>query len=85
LLATGSAQAVGAGEYRDIPMETGWRRRSPTICATSSNDDHLQLRFNYWLTSADSTAKQSEEEARQAVAANCFFDKVEHLPRTSAT
>ena len=80
LLATGLRTRLASGEYRDIPYGDWLAKKVTSDLRDLVHDDHLQLRFNYWLTSADSTAKQSEEEARQAVAANCFFDKVEHLP-----
>lgn len=79
-LAAELRKRLAAGEYRDIPYGDWLAKKVTADLRDTVHDDHLQLRFNYWLTTAESTAKQSEEEARQAVAANCFFDKIERLP-----
>jgi hypothetical protein len=78
-LAAELRQRLASGEYRDIPYGDWLAKKVTSDLRDTVHDDHLQLRFSYWLTSAESTAKQDEEEARQAVAANCFFEKAEHL------
>src|SRR5690349_16617486 len=78
-LAAEMGRRLAGDEYRNIPYGDWLAKKVTADLRGIVHDDHLQLRFNYWLTSADSTAKQAEEESRQAVAANCFFDKVEHL------
>ena len=79
-LASELRKRLAGGEYRDIPYGDWLAKKVTADLRDIVHDDHLQLRFNYWLSTTESAAKQSEEEARQAVAAHCFFDKVEHLP-----
>lgn len=78
-LATLLRKRLAGGEYRDILYGDWLAKKITTDLREAGHDDHLQLRFNYWLTTPESNAKQSEAEARQAVAANCYFDKAEHL------
>jgi len=79
-LATSLRKRSASGEYRDISYGDWLAKKITTDLRETGHDDHLQLRFNYWLTTPESSVKQSEAEARQAVAANCHFDKTEHRP-----
>lgn len=78
-LANTLRKRMASGEYRDIPYGDWLAKKVTTDLREAGHDDHLQLRFNYWLMTPEASAKQSEAEARQAVAAHCHFDKVEHL------
>ena len=78
-LAASLRKKLAGGEYRDIPYGDWLAKKITADLRDTGHDDHLQLRFNYWLTTPESTAKQSEAEARQAAAANCHFEKAEHL------
>ena len=79
MLAAALRQRLGSREYRDILYGDWLAKKVTADLREAGHDDHLQLRFNYWVATPESNAKQTEAEARQAVSANCHFDKAEHL------
>ncbi len=44
-----------------------------------SHDPHLEIRFSYVVLPADLTWRDPAEESKRLAAANCGFDKAEHL------
>jgi hypothetical protein len=78
-LAMGLRKRAARGEYRGIVFGDALARQVTADLREMADDEHLELRFSYALKTPDSDASQAAEESRRALAANCGFQKAEHL------
>jgi len=78
-LAVGLRQRAAHGDYRGIVYGDALAQKITQDLREMGHDPHLELRFSYAVNTPESEARQAEEDARRARAANCGFDKAEHL------
>ena len=67
------------GEYRDIAYGEVLAKQVTRDLREFGHDEHLELRFSYALEPATPSPQQAEQDARRLAAANCGFQKAEHL------
>ena len=67
------------GEYRSIVYGIDLARMLTKNLQEISHDKHVEVRFSFFVSPAESSAKQSAAEARQLATTNCGFEKAEHL------
>lgn len=78
-LAVALRKRAARGDYRGIAYGDVLAGKVTKDLRELGYDNHLELRFTYNVMTPESTAKQAEEESRRARAANCGFEKAEHL------
>ena len=80
MLAAALRKRVAQGEYRGIAYGDVLASRVTRDLREAGHDDHLELRFSYVVQTPESRSSQAADESRRALAANCGFEKAEHLP-----
>jgi hypothetical protein len=78
-LAAALRKRAAQGDYRGITFGDALANKVTKDLREAGHDNHLELRFSYVVNTPESDAKQAEEDARRALAANCGFEKAEHL------
>jgi hypothetical protein len=66
-------------EYRSVRDGREFARLLTADLQEVSHDKHLDVRFSYVVLPTDLTQRNPEEESRRLAAANCGFEKAEHL------
>lgn len=66
-------------EYRSIRDGREFARHLTADLQEVSRDKHLDVRFSYVVLPADLTSRNPQDESQQLAAANCGFEKAEHL------
>jgi Peptidase family S41/N-terminal domain of Peptidase_S41 in eukaryotic IRBP len=66
-------------EYRAIRDGREFARQLTADLQEVSHDKHLDVRFSYVVLPTDLTQRNPEEKKKQLAAANCGFEKAEHL------
>jgi hypothetical protein len=66
-------------EYRAVRDGRDFARLLTADLREISHDPHLEIRFSYVVLPADLTRRDPAEESKQLAAANCGFEKAEHL------
>jgi retinol-binding protein 3 len=66
-------------DYRAVSDGRDFARKLTQDLQEVSHDKHLEVRFSYVVLPADLARKDPEAESKQLAAANCGFEKAEHL------
>lgn len=69
----------GSREYRAIRDGRDFARQLTRDLQEVSRDKHLEVRFSYVVLPADLSKRNRGDESKQLAAANCGFEKAEHL------
>jgi hypothetical protein len=66
-------------EYRAVRDGRDFARQLTRDLQEVSRDKHLEVRFSYVVLPADLSTRNSGDELKRLAAANCGFEKAEHL------
>jgi hypothetical protein len=78
-LSTALRKRAARGEYRALRYGDELARKLTEDLRALGHDQHLEVRFRYFVEPVGVPAKNADDEARRLAAANCGFEKAEHL------